>query len=53
MEQKRKQTNQVWQNLVTRDCDGGVIGIKYTKLTAYLIEAVKALKTEIDEMKNK
>ena len=44
---------QVLPDLVTRDADGGVIGIKYTKLTAYLIEAVKALKTEIDELRNK
>ena len=45
--------DQVLPDLVTRDQDGGVIGIKYSKLTAYLIEAVKALKTEINELRNK
>jgi len=46
-------TEEVIPELVTRDSDGGVVGIKYTKLTAYLIEAVKSLKAEIDELKNK
>ena len=45
--------DQVLPDLVTSDADGGVIGIKYTKLTAYLIEAVKTLKIEIDELRNK
>ena len=39
--------------LVTRDADGAVVGIKYTKLTAYLIEAIKSLNTKIDELKGK
>lgn len=43
----------VLPDLVTRDQNGGVVGIKYTKLTAYLIEAVKTLKAEIDGLKNK
>jgi len=46
-------TEEVLPDLVTRDTDGNVVGIKYTKLTAYLIEAVKSLKLEIDELKNK
>ena len=46
-------TEEVLPELVTRDADGTVVGIKYTKLTAYLIEAVKSLKAEIDELKNK
>ena len=45
--------DQVLPDLVTRDQNGGAIGIKYTKLTAYLIKAVKALKTEINELRNK
>ena len=46
-------TEEVLPELVTRDADGTVVGIKYTKVTAYLIEAIKALKLEIDELKNK
>ena len=46
-------TEEVIPELVTRDSNGEVLGIKYTKLTAYLIEAVKSLKAEIDELKNK
>jgi hypothetical protein len=38
-------------NLVTRDEHGDINGIQYTKLTAYLIEAVKSLKDEIDQLK--
>jgi hypothetical protein len=40
-------------DLVTYDISGNVVGVKYTKLTAYLIEAVKTLKTEIDDLKSK
>jgi hypothetical protein len=43
----------VLPNLVTHDKDGNAEGVQYTKLTAYLIEAVKALKAEIDELKGK
>jgi len=46
-------TEEILLELVTRDADGNVVGIKYTKLTAYLIEAVKTLKQEFDELKNK
>jgi hypothetical protein len=46
-------TNEIMPSLVTKDAQGNVVGIKYTKLTAYLIEAVKTLKTEIDELKSK
>jgi hypothetical protein len=40
-------------NIVTKNQDGKVDGITYTKLTAYLIEAIKELKTEIDTLKGK
>ena len=43
--------NEVLPDLVTKDEDGKVVGIKYTKLTAYLIEAVKNLKQEINDLK--
>jgi len=38
-------------DLVTKDSSGKPIGIKYTKLTAYLIESIKSLKQEINELK--
>ena len=46
-------TEEILPELVTRDENNNVVGIKYTKLTAYLIEAVKSLKQEIDGLKNK
>ena len=46
-------TESVLPELVSRDDKGEVVGIKYTKLTAYLVEAIKTLKTEIDELKKK
>lgn len=45
-------TATVLPDLVTKDADGNAVGIKYTKLTAYLIEAVKSLKQQIDELKS-
>lgn len=41
----------VLPNLVTKNSQGEIDGIQYTKLTAYLIEAVKSLKSEIDSLK--
>jgi hypothetical protein len=41
----------VLPNLVTCDKDGNPEGINYTKLSAYLIEAIKTLKDEINELK--
>ena len=38
-------------NLIQLDADGNPHAIKYTKLTAYLIEAIKTLKDEIDCLK--
>ena len=46
-------TEEVLPELVTRDKNNDVVGIKYTKLTAYLIEAIKTLSTEIDKLKQK
>jgi hypothetical protein len=45
--------DRVIPDLVTKNKDGEPIGIKYTKLTAYLIESIKSLKHEIDELKGK
>jgi len=43
--------NKVIPNLVSKDENGNPLGIQYTKLTAYLVEAIKTLKAEIDELK--
>jgi dipeptidyl aminopeptidase/acylaminoacyl peptidase len=43
--------NQVLPNLVTKDENGNPTGINYTKFSAYLIEAVKTIKKEIDQLK--
>ena len=48
-----EEVNRVLPNLVSLDDDGKPMGVKYTKLTAYLIEAIKSLKDEIDELKGK
>jgi hypothetical protein len=43
--------NRIIPNLVTKSESGAPEGIQYTKLTAYLVEAIKSLKAEIDELK--
>ena len=43
--------NEVLPNLVKKDADGNPEAIAYTKLTAYLIEAVKTLKDEVEFLK--
>tara|TARA_B110000503_G_scaffold65815_3_gene103361 strand:- start:14220 stop:15203 length:984 start_codon:yes stop_codon:yes gene_type:complete len=45
--------NQVLPNLVRKDANGNPESIMYTKLSAYLIEAVKTLKQEINDLKGK
>jgi hypothetical protein len=45
--------NEVLPDLVTKDFDGNAVGIKYSKLSAYLIECVKTLKQEIDQLKGR
>jgi len=37
--------------IVSIDSNGHPAGIQYTNLTAYLVEAIKSLKTEIDMLK--
>ena len=37
--------------LVKLDENGNPVGVYYTKFTAYLIESIKALKKEIDQLK--
>jgi hypothetical protein len=43
--------DEVLPELVTKDSNGKPVGIKYSKLTAYLIECIKSLKLEINELK--
>jgi hypothetical protein len=43
--------NEVIPDLVTKDTAGNAVGIKYSKLSAYLIECVKSLKQEINDLK--
>jgi hypothetical protein len=45
-----EQVNKILPNLVTKDAKGKPTGIHYTKLTAYLIEAVKSLQLEINDL---
>jgi hypothetical protein len=46
-----EEVNKIIPNLVTKNATGDPEGIQYTKLTAYLVEAIKSLKAEIDELK--
>jgi hypothetical protein len=46
-----EEVNQILPNLVTKDKEGNPEGINYTKLTAYLIEAIKELKIELNSLK--
>ena len=48
-----EEVNKVIPNVVKKDATGNTESIYYSRLSAYLIEAVKALKTEIDSLKGK
>jgi hypothetical protein len=48
-----EQVYPVIPNVVTLDADGNPAGINYSRFSAYLIEAVKSLKQEINELKGK
>jgi hypothetical protein len=48
-----EEVNEVLPNIVTKNEEGKPEGIQYTKLTAYLIECIKELKSEIDMLKGK
>jgi len=47
-----EEVEKIIPNLVTKDEDGNPVGILYSKLTAYLVECVKTLKQEIDQLKS-
>jgi hypothetical protein len=48
-----EEVNKILPNLISTDEQGTPMGVQYTKLTAYLIEAVKSLKAEIDQLKKR
>jgi hypothetical protein len=39
--------------VVTKNDNGDIYGIRYTKIIAYLVESIKTLKSEIDELKTR
>jgi hypothetical protein len=45
--------NKILPNLVVKDEEGNPSGIQYTKVVAYLIEAIKDQQKQIDELKKK
>jgi hypothetical protein len=46
-----EEVDRVLPNLVSHNKDGAAEGIYYSKLTAYLVEAIKDLKSQIDPLK--
>jgi len=46
-----EEVDRVIPNMVSHGKDGNAEGIYYSKLTAYLVEAIKTLKSEIDPLK--
>lgn len=45
--------NKIIPNIVVKDDDGKPFGIQYTKLVAYLVEAIKDQQQQINELKKK
>jgi hypothetical protein len=48
-----EEVNKILPGVVSKDDDGNPYGIKYTKLIAYLIEAVKEQQEQINDLKKK
>ena len=48
-----EKVNKIIPELVGKDSDGNPQTVYYTKITAYLIEAVKSLKQELDSLRGK
>lgn len=48
-----EEVDKILPNLVTKDTNGNPNGIQYTKLVAYLIEAIKDQQQQIDDLKKK
>jgi len=47
-----EEVNEVLPNIVTKDGNGNPEGINYTKLSVYLIDAIKTLQKEIEDLRN-
>lgn len=47
-----EEVNDILPNIIGYDTEGNPHSINYSKLTVYLIEAVKTLKTELDSLKS-
>ena len=45
--------NKIMPNIVVKDENGNPYGIQYTKIVAYLVEAIKDQQTQINELKKK
>lgn len=48
-----EEVNKILPNLVIKDTNGNPSGIQYTKIVAYLIEAIKDQQQQINELKKK
>lgn len=46
-----EEVEEIIPNIVSKDLEGNPHYIQYSKITAYLVEAIKSLKKEIDELK--
>lgn len=44
--------NEILPNVVSKDEDGTICGVNYTRIVAYLVEAIKELRQEIEDLKN-
>jgi hypothetical protein len=47
-----EEVNEILPNIVSKDSEGNPEGINYTKLSVYLIDAIKELKKEIEDLRN-
>jgi hypothetical protein len=45
--------NKILPDLVVKDLEGNPVGIRYSKITVYLIEAIKSLKQDIDNLQKR
>jgi hypothetical protein len=47
-----EEVNKVIPNIVSKDSEGKLQGINYTRLSVYLIDAIKTLAKEVEQLKN-
>jgi hypothetical protein len=48
-----EEVDKILPNLVTKDQNGNPFGVQYTKIVAYLVEAIKDQQQQIEELKKK